>query len=570
MSQNPFRCMMLEGLLFSQFANAAAAAMTQKAHMEAILKMKQDAEQQCRIEAEKKQEELDGAFNKDEVIRLAKHAEEQAVIEEQQRAVAEEQSAKMAEVQKAMAARAAVHAAAAEQAARANAAERAAQAPAAPPLEPGMCKCGARIIDDYLFCPKCGSPTKAGFGRPKALEPEPPGPPPGPPPVESETKAALKEMREQAVKAASTIEIRIRDREDPPPPPIPGFEAPGLAMGPVETGATSSWTTVEELPMKVNTGYVNDVLEMAKKAASAAAEANKLAPPPAPAPPPRERPAEDDDRRRARSGSRDRRDRRGRSRSRSRSRSRRRGSGAGEMLAGATTRGQMHAERRDEEERRQPAERVVTGAMVERVRRMRSGGFDQTVAQQMAVVQPSRPPQVSGGTGNHKVLRLPAIQIRALLGKGGQTINDIRNRSGADIKIHHPPQDEFGSVSIVGNIDLVESLMTDALISKGCAGHMLGRMLASTPTTSIPEAQAAMSLNEDEVPIQAHLVGLFIGPAGSGIREIKEQVKSGAVFISVAPPRHAGGPQLVQVNGSGRDEALGLIRARVNALMAGQ
>jgi len=161
---------------------------------------------------------------------------------------------------------------------------------------------------------------------------------------------------------------------------------------------------------------------------------------------------------------------------------------------------------------------------------------------------------VSSGR-NHKVLRLPAIQIRALLGKGGQTINEIRNRSGADIKIHHPPQDEFGSVSIVGNIDLVENLVSDALAMKGCP--ILPSMLGA--------GSDPLNVAEDEVLMPQHLVGLFIGARGEGVKEIKARV-TGNVFISVQPPVQPGGPQRVQIAGSGRKEAAALIRGKVEEL----
>ncbi|CAJ1407016.1 unnamed protein product [Effrenium voratum] len=36
---------------------------------------------------------------------------------------------------------------------------------------------------------------------------------------------------------------------------------------------------------------------------------------------------------------------------------------------------------------------------------------------------------------------MEGVQIRALIGKGGETIKEIRLRSGADIKIDHLPSD---------------------------------------------------------------------------------------------------------------------------------
>ena len=46
---------------------------------------------------------------------------------------------------------------------------------------------------------------------------------------------------------------------------------------------------------------------------------------------------------------------------------------------------------------------------------------------------------------------MEGLQIRALIGKGGETIRELRNRSGADIKIDHLPSDPQGTVAIIGN-----------------------------------------------------------------------------------------------------------------------
>merc|ERR1712048_1149020 len=111
----------------------------------------------------------------------------------------------------------------------------------------------------------------------------------------------------------------------------------------------------------------------------------------------------------------------------------------------------------------------------------------------------SKPPPVSGAA-NHKVLRLKAPQIRALLGKGGQTVNMIRARTGADIKIHHPPQDEYGSVSVVGNVEYVEQLVAEACAAKGFP------IQADLFTGTAPEVE-----HKEEVYVPAEMVKLLIG-----------------------------------------------------------
>ncbi|CAE7221325.1 CPK2 [Symbiodinium microadriaticum] len=52
-----------------------------------------------------------------------------------------------------------------------------------------------------------------------------------------------------------------------------------------------------------------------------------------------------------------------------------------------------------------------------------------------------------------KIIRMEGVQIRALIGKGGETIKEIRLRSGADIKIDHLPSDPEGNVTIVGDVE---------------------------------------------------------------------------------------------------------------------
>eukprot|EP00403_Amphidinium_massartii_P036176 CAMPEP_0178443972 /NCGR_PEP_ID=MMETSP0689_2-20121128/39221_1 /TAXON_ID=160604 /ORGANISM="Amphidinium massartii, Strain CS-259" /LENGTH=231 /DNA_ID=CAMNT_0020068097 /DNA_START=63 /DNA_END=758 /DNA_ORIENTATION=- len=94
--------------------------------------------------------------------------------------------------------------------------------------------------------------------------------------------------------------------------------------------------------------------------------------------------------------------------------------------------------------------------------------WDDTTPVTTAEKPPSRPPNLVAASSNHRVLRLQAMQIRALLGKGGETVNEIRRRSGADIKIHHPPHEAEGSVSIVGNAMAAEMMIQEALLLKGC------------------------------------------------------------------------------------------------------
>jgi len=95
---------------------------------------------------------------------------------------------------------------------------------------------------------------------------------------------------------------------------------------------------------------------------------------------------------------------------------------------------------------------------IQQVTNSELSGFDH-----MAYVPPP-----SEENKTYKSLKLQAIQIRSLLGKGGSTINDIRRRSGSDIKIHHPPSEPEGTISIVGNAELAQTIIAQHLAFKGC------------------------------------------------------------------------------------------------------
>ena len=84
-----------------------------------------------------------------------------------------------------------------------------------------------------------------------------------------------------------------------------------------------------------------------------------------------------------------------------------------------------------------------------------------------------------------KIIRMEGVQIRALIGKGGETIKEIRLRSGADIKIDHLPSDPEGNVTIVGEVEKTEAMIKEALQTKGC------------PLLNKPGAAVAQSLGRE-------------------------------------------------------------------------
>lgn len=160
------------------------------------------------------------------------------------------------------------------------------------------------------------------------------------------------------------------------------------------------------------------------------------------------------------------------------------------------------------------------------------------------------PPKAAKHLENFKVLRMEGLQIRALIGKGGETIRDIRKRSGADIKIDHIPQDRHGegTVTIVGDVEKTETMIREALASKG--------MVRARPQESQPDP-----VNDIEVP--SELFSTLIGPAGSTLRDIRAKAGN-TCFISVLPPQS--GTQSVRVVGENKEEAKHLIRQKIEEL----
>lgn len=159
-----------------------------------------------------------------------------------------------------------------------------------------------------------------------------------------------------------------------------------------------------------------------------------------------------------------------------------------------------------------------------------------------------------------KVLTLEALQIRTLIGKGGETIKAIRADSGASITIDHQHADPEGTVTIVGDVPNVERTISDFLMSKGCPLRPL-----VPPPPVMPEAD----VNSD-VSVPQELVGSLIGPGGVHLKDVRLQA-GGAISISVLPPSMPGGLQFVRIAGdiqANRDMAASLIRGKVEALLA--
>lgn len=161
-----------------------------------------------------------------------------------------------------------------------------------------------------------------------------------------------------------------------------------------------------------------------------------------------------------------------------------------------------------------------------------------------------------------KVLRMPDAYIKCLIGRGGETIRNIINKTGADIRIEGKPDDPDGIVSIAGNIDAAEAMIRSMLAEKGCTWEIRD---ATGPVGGMSDVTWKSNVDVDDLQIPTELVGLFIGNSGAGIKEIKAKV-GGAVTIKVLPPILPGGFQCVQVVGDHWKRAKEIVRAKIEEI----
>lgn len=178
------------------------------------------------------------------------------------------------------------------------------------------------------------------------------------------------------------------------------------------------------------------------------------------------------------------------------------------------------------------------------------------------LAEPAGPPRELLG---RKVLHMPDAYIKSLIGRGGETIRAIINKTGADIQIQQHPENKDGVVSIANHIDKAIGVIREVLMSRGCHWETEETTDHSGPVTKVGWKGAAA---DDDVLIPTELVGLFIGNAGAGIKEIKAKLPGGGVTIKVLPPGgHQGGFQVIQVVGDNWRIAKHLVRQKVKAIM---
>jgi len=186
----------------------------------------------------------------------------------------------------------------------------------------------------------------------------------------------------------------------------------------------------------------------------------------------------------------------------------------------------------------------------------------------MPKTAPGPPPGVK--PENYKCLEMDATQIRAVIGRGGETVQGIRQKSGAEVKIDFPPNDSIGRVIMIGEVEKVEALVREALAARGCPlggipppPASLPAHLAALPPPpgvppppglppppgSVPPPPATPApVEHREVSIPGDLVPLFIGNGATAINDLRKQVGVG-VTIAVLGTSMIGGPQNCRISG---------------------
>lgn len=219
------------------------------------------------------------------------------------------------------------------------------------------------------------------------------------------------------------------------------------------------------------------------------------------------------------------------------------------------------------------------------------GDITQALPDIMALAR--KPPPLPGlDPAKFKVIKMEAIQIRSLIGKGGETIKDIRLRSAADIKIDHTPQEPQGTVTIIGDVERVENMIKEVLAAKGVPygapppppvlpplpppAQFLHNQQSGLPFGVLPPGKVQgfpQALHQQQVPeitepdiiVPGDLVNGLIGPGGAGIKDIR-MMAGGSAVISILPAMSPGADQIVRVTGEGKDVARQLLLEKIGEL----
>lgn len=160
------------------------------------------------------------------------------------------------------------------------------------------------------------------------------------------------------------------------------------------------------------------------------------------------------------------------------------------------------------------------------------------------LAQPTRP------LAEVKIMKLKAVQIRVLLGKGGETIKSICDSTASDIRVDHDRVSEEGEISIIGDIARAEKCVRETLAAKGAP---------------VEDEIGPPLPGEEDLVVPSDMVGLFIGKGGEHIKKIRDAL-GGSLFIGVDAPPEGNGPHKIQIVGDRREEAKELVRGRLKEM----
>lgn len=177
--------------------------------------------------------------------------------------------------------------------------------------------------------------------------------------------------------------------------------------------------------------------------------------------------------------------------------------------------------------------------------------------------------------GNCKSFKMDAVHIRALIGKGGETIREVRAKSTADIKIEHQQDQPQGTVTINGDVDKAEALIRETLQTKGHAWTGPEEEVIPIMPGAIAPAGAALmqipaipAIEMNDVFVPPELMPQIMGPGGATLKDVRAKTGN-SVLISILPPAAPGGPQTVRLVGSGREMARQMVEQMLEQLKKG-
>jgi len=178
------------------------------------------------------------------------------------------------------------------------------------------------------------------------------------------------------------------------------------------------------------------------------------------------------------------------------------------------------------------------------------------------------PSSVADGMGPDYSMDLPQSACGRIIGKGGATIQGMRERSGAEIKIDKDaPEGMPRTVTIIGAphaIAAAKQMIDELLIAEfGSLDAAKGLTPATPGSLGMMGGQLPGATITENVPIEKRMVGRIIGRGGAQIRQLTND--SGAkIQIDQNVPGDA--PRLVAI--SGTQAEIDKAKTMINELIA--